>query len=620
MELQTARKEVHGLEKRKDFKLIVCPEPRDVLSLSSKIEIVQGGGSIVYGVRWRTFIAFSLRTSIVMNLNPKTLRKPHRGSVTVIVKSIAEEDEKLRRLPDSLSVIIASQTPLHRLRRRGGGYGGGEAEKFVKPPMHALNTAERAATGNRVDVKRLFYRISLVGATGGKVSDVLNSFVSKAYALDTRVLFNFVREFRKAKRYELCYEILEWMKENKYNYGPGQYAVHLDVVSTLKGVAEAEKYFDSLPAEVKDRYTYGALLNSYCRESMAEKAATLFKEMDKLNFVSHLAFNTLIAMSLKLGEPEKVSFLMQEMENRNLPVEPFTWILSMQAHAMMNDIEGIERAFEKIKKGNGIDWTAYSNLADAYLKIGRLDKAELALEQLEDLVTSKTHTRSAYKFLISFYATTGNSDGVYRAWDLLKAHYPICHNMSYLCLLQALSKLDKVDDLEKYFEEWSTGCQYYDPVVPRMVIRTYLSHNLIDKAEQVFESASSKAKSPLFEDYEFFMDYYLKKGDIRSALRHMEKAIAEVNQDQKWQPTPEIISSFFMRFEEERDGVGAEGFCRMLKKAECLDSKPYLSLLQVYVAAGKSNVEMRKRMEEDGIEISSEHEKLLEKVCPNANL
>ncbi|GAB2298163.1 hypothetical protein Dimus_032235 [Dionaea muscipula] len=486
----------------------------------------------------------------------------------------------------------------------------------VVSPQSSLSPAKKAKMRCRLPVKELIGQISAIGATGRRVADVLHYCIREAIAFTKEDLINCLRNLRKVGRYQHCYEILQWLEKSKYNYSSGDYALHLDIVSKFKGVTEAEKYFGSLPAEAKNQETYSALLNCYCKELMADKAAACFEEMNKLKLVSPLAFNNIMGMSLRLGQPEKVPGLIQEMKDMNHPVKRFSSILLMQAYLMMNDIEGVEKVFKEIKENNeNYDWAAYSNLANAYIKAGISDKAELALKELEDLLKTKKSERTAYHYLISFYATTCNSDAVHRVWDLLMSYYPFCHNMSYLCLLQAISKLDKVVDLEKFFQEWSTNCQHYDPRIPTLVIRAYLSHNLSDKAEQVFETASGRAKSPFFMGHEFIA-YYLKKGDIDSALRHMEKAVALVKKDKKWQPKPKMIASFFKHFEKERDADGAEKFCLMLKKADCLDSEAYWSLLQIYVAVGKTDLEMRKRIQEDGIEISTQLEHLLDKVCP----
>ncbi|GAB2299098.1 hypothetical protein Dimus_033170 [Dionaea muscipula] len=430
--------------------------------------------------------------------------------------------------------------------------------------------AKTAAKKPQLPQKLLFRH--LMGLTpDGRVADVLHYYIREGYAFGDGDLNNCIRGLRKFKRYEHCYQILEWMDKGRYTFSARDKALRLDITFKFKGAIEAEEYFDSLSPKMKNRFTYGALLHSYCKELMVDKAVALFKEMDKLNLVSPLALNNLMTMSLKLGQPEKLPSLVQEMKDRNFPATDFSRALLMQACSMMNDIEGVERVFNEVSKKK-CDWTIYSNLATAYFKAGLFEKADSALKQLEELLEKEKCVRSAYFFLITFHASAGNSAGVFRVWDSLKSHYPSCHNVSYLCLLHALSRLDNIDDLTKYFGEWNTNCRTYDPRLAIVVLRAYLNNDMINEAELVFEIAGCKVGAPCFRVHEMFMDYYLEKEDMKSGLRHMEACISKGKKGQKWKPKPAVIDSFFNYFEKQIDVDGMERLCILLKAVDCLDS------------------------------------------------
>ncbi|GAB4830586.1 hypothetical protein Ancab_020352 [Ancistrocladus abbreviatus] len=494
-------------------------------------------------------------------------------------------------------------------------------------PMEAAETAAPSVAGGPVTPKtttpaekRLIRRLSAIGASGGKVkvADVLHLYIREGNVVRKGELLNCLKVLRKYRRYHHCFEILEWMEKGRINYSARDYALRLDIISKLKGLAEAEKYFDSLSPDAKNLYTYGALLNCYCKENMADKAVALFEEMEKLNFCSPLSYNNLIVLFLKVGQPERVPPLIQVMKERNLALSSHSYNFLMQSYAAMNDLEGVERVAEELQKDNKkCDWTLYSNLAHIYIKFGLFGKAESALGQMEEILEKSDYCdRLSYHFLISLYSKVGNKVAVARVWDSLKSRFPICHNISYLCLLQALHKLDDIGGLTKYYEEWKASYKHHDPRLANVVIGAYLKHNMATEAELLLKDSSMSAGPQYFKQNSMFITYFLDKGDIHAALRHMEAAIVKVNIDQKWLPEPEQIDAFFKYFEEQKDVDGAEHFCTMLKKVSCLNSKVYLSLLQIYAAAGKTATGLRKRMEEYGVEISSEHENLLEKVCP----
>ncbi|XWS69050.1 hypothetical protein CRYUN_Cryun04dG0146500 [Craigia yunnanensis] len=68
----------------------------------------------------------------------------------------------------------------------------------------------------------------------------------------------------------------------------------------------------------------------------------------------------------------------------------------MRALAAMNDISGVERVIEEMKRDaeDADDWTTYSNIASVYVNAGLFEKAEKALKALEK--------RNAYRDLSAF--------------------------------------------------------------------------------------------------------------------------------------------------------------------------------------------------------------------------
>jgi pentatricopeptide repeat protein len=411
-------------------------------------------------------------------------------------------------------------------------------------------------------------------------------------------------------------QIMDWMEKKKIKYNSTDHALRLDLLSKTKGILAAEEYFNILPPTAKDRLTYGALLNCYCKELMEDKALALFKKMGELNFLSsELAFNNLMSLYMRLNQPEKVPPLVQEMKRRSIPPTIFTYNIWMNSYASLNDIEGVERVMREDE--SKCDWTKYSNLAAIYVKAHLFEKAESALKKLEEVM--KPPKSKAYHYMISLYAGTNNLDEVNRVWNSLKSTFPKVNNMSYLAMLQALRRIKGgggVDGLTKCYKEWESSCSYYDIRLANVAISVYLSQDMLIEASLVFDTAIKRCRGPFFAARESFMVYFLKTHQLDLARSHLEAAISEVK-DSKWRPTPATAAAFLNYFEAEKDVDGAEKYCSVLKTFDCLTSKIYHLLLKTYKAAGKTAPKMRQRLKEDHIEISSDLEKLLERVCPN---
>lgn len=484
----------------------------------------------------------------------------------------------------------------------------------------AVSTAAAAAAASakveRDRDDRLYKRLSALGSRKGLVAETINGYIREGRVPRKSDLDNCVKELRKFKRYHQALEIMEWMERRKINLAFSDYAKRLDLICKAHGIAAAENFFSGLSPSAKNHLTSGALLNCYCAENMADKALAQFEKMDELKMASTtLAFTNLMTLRLKLGQPEEVPSLVERMKERGIQLNAFTYNVWMQSYSLLNDIEGVERVFQEVKEEGGklCDWTIYSNLAGAYIKAGLHEKAELALKRLQEEMGPRN--QQAFSFLLSFYASISNLDEVHRIWSVLKSNLRVVSNMNYRLMLQSLARLDDIDGLKKCFEEWESTCSSYDTRLANVAIGAYLKHGRVDEAEAVLDRALGRSPGPFSIAWETLMEFHLRNRQMKLALHCMEAAVSGLNHSE-WRPKPDNINNFLIYCEKERDVDSAEEFCKYLKTVKCLDYDAYKLLLHVYIAAGRTALDMRARAERDGIEFSPEFLDLLKIVCP----
>ncbi|CAI9099660.1 OLC1v1036516C1 [Oldenlandia corymbosa var. corymbosa] len=462
---------------------------------------------------------------------------------------------------------------------------------------------------------RLYQRLSALGKKEGLVASTINKYIREGKKVHKEELNCCVRELRRFGRHRQALEIMEWIDTRKMALSSTDLATRLDLISKVHGVGAAEKYFNDLVPQQKNKYTYGALLNCYCVEKMKDEALALFDRMGELKIEStSLAFSNLMSLHMRLGEFEKVNTLVEEMKKREVPLSTFSYNIWMTSSSHLGDIQGVERVFEEIKQEgeSKCDWTTYSNLAVAYVRAGLKEKAELALKMLEQRM--KPPKREAFHYLLSIYASIYNSDEVHRIWKSLKLSFRATTNVSYLNMVRALSKLNDIDGLKKLFEEWELTCSSYDMRLANAAIGAYLRNGLVDEAETILRNVQERSNGPFGNAWELLMIFYLENRDLQNAFRCLEGATHDHN-DSGWQPGSDSINKFLNCIEEGKDVDSAEVLFKLLKKVHCLKRNVYKSLLKTYIGAGRMEPNMRERIEGDGIEIDRELESLLNVCC-----
>ncbi|KAJ6794907.1 pentatricopeptide repeat-containing protein, mitochondrial [Iris pallida] len=420
-----------------------------------------------------------------------------------------------------------------------------------------------------------------------------------------------VRELRKYRRYKHALEICEWMTTRpEIKLLPGDYAVHLDLVAKVRGLASAEKFYEDLPERMKGQSTCTALLHTYVQSKLSCKAEALMEQMSAHGLLRcPLPYNHMLSLYVSTGELDKVEDMVKELKKNAIP-DVFTYNLWLSACASKDNMKGAEKVLSEMNDRKiTADWVTYSTLASIYIRAGCHKKAKEALEEMEKRVSQKD--RTAYSSLISLHASLSDRENVNRIWNKMRSMYRKMSDVEYKCMLSSLTKLGDIKEAESMYDEWESVSGTRDSRVPNILLAFYVKHRMIDKAESFHECTVKAGVEPSYSTWELLAWGHLREKRMDRVLDCMKKALSSL---ERWQPDNRIVRAVFDRLEKQGEVGGAEQFLVMLRDAGHVNTEIYNSLLRTYAKACKMPLIVDERMRSDNVKPDEETRRLLEQT------
>lgn len=424
-----------------------------------------------------------------------------------------------------------------------------------------------------------------------------------------------VRELRKDKRYKHALEVCEWMTLQKdMKLVQGDYAVHLDLITKVRGLNSAEKFFEDLPDRMRGKQTCSALLHAYVQNNLVDKAEALMLKMSECDLlINPLPYNHMISLYISNGKLEKVPKIIQELKMNTSP-DIVTFNLWLAACASQNDVETAERVLLELKKAKiDPDWVTYSTLTNLYIKNTSLEKAGATVKEMENRTSRKT--RVAYSSLLSLHTNMGNKDDVNRIWEKMKASFRKMNDNEYICMISSLLKLGDFAGAEDLYREWESVSGTNDVRVSNILLGSYINQDQMEMAEDFCNQIVQKGVIPCYTTWELFTWGYLKRKDVEKFLDYFSKAISSVT---KWSPDQRLVQEAFKIIEEQAHTKGAEQLLVILRNAGHVNTNIYNLFLKTYATAGKMPMIVAERMRKDNVKLDEETRRLLDltsKMC-----
>lgn len=460
----------------------------------------------------------------------------------------------------------------------------------------------------------LFTRLVRVCNTKDSIPQALQKWVDEGREVDVDNVRIIIRSFRSYNRYSCALLVSEWINSiQRSQLKSGDAAVHLDLVAKVHGLEQAEKYFESLPDNLRVIKTHGALLNSYVKFKSLGKAEEIMQKMRQLGYNKTLSYNAMLTLYAQMRKLEKLDSLVQEMDSKGIPFDNFSYNIWLNACVAASDIVGMEKLLMRMEADPVIvmQWDSYAIAANGYLKAGDFKKAEAVLKKSERLIehtkaagrrSSKAHNKAAekagqaYAFLLTFYATMGRKDEVLRLWNLYKKpRNPVIYNGSYLSVISSLLKLEDLDGADKMLDEWLANKAYFDARIPGLLVTAFCKKGHIDRAESVISRLVDGGDEPKASTWSRMAHGYYKNNQMENAVEATKKSIASGVTG--WQPDLLVLASCLEYLKKKGDVDGAEEILRLLEQYKF--SAEFKDMISRYIRKGDPALQELHQSEEE---------------------
>lgn len=424
-----------------------------------------------------------------------------------------------------------------------------------------------------------------------------------------------VRLLRKLKRYKHALEICEWMKtQDDMNLVEGDYAVHLDLISKVRGLNCAEKFFEDLPDQMRGQLACSSLLHNYVQHKDSSKAEALLEKMLECGFLKNpLPYNHMISLYISNGQLEEALRMIKKLKKNTSP-DLLTYNLWLRICASLDEIDIAENVLLELKKAKiEPDWVTYSTLTNIYIKNSLHEKATASLKEMEKKTSRKV--RTAYASIISLHTRLGNKDEIRRIWKKMKSTYRKLNDGEYTSMINSLLKLEEFEEAHKLYNEWESVSPTKDCRIPNLFVAAYINKNQMEMAEDFYKQMVKKGITPSCTTWELLTWGYLKGNDVEKALVSFQKAVGSVK---KWDFKEKLVQELYRTIQEHKNIERAEQLLVILRHGSELNTQIYNALLKTYEKAGKMPLVILERMKKDKVELDDETRELIKltsKMC-----
>lgn len=395
---------------------------------------------------------------------------------------------------------------------------------------------------------------------------------------------------------------------------PADHAIKMELIIKVKGLMEAEDYFQNVSDTASLKVACCPLLRGYVEGRDTEKAEAFMAKLNGLGLIvsPHLC-NQMMKLYMATSQFGKMLLVIQEMKRNSIPLNVMSYNLWMNACGEISRVESVEMVYAEMMRDGGVEigWSSLCTLANVYVKARQFEKASLVLKSAEQKLSRCN--RLGYFFLITQHASLKNKDEVLRLWEASKVVDGRITCVNYMCVLSCLVKLGDLVEAERVFREWEVSRGKYDVRVSNVLLGAYVRNGLMDKAESLHLHTMEQGGCPNYKTWEILMEGWVKSQEMEKAVDAMKKAFSMLR-DCHWRPSDGIVLAIADYFEKKGDVERALCYVKTTHDLGFASLPLYKSLLRMHLCSQKPAFGILKMIEKDKIEMDEEAYDLIQAV------
>ncbi|CAL5068133.1 unnamed protein product [Urochloa decumbens] len=396
-----------------------------------------------------------------------------------------------------MAAVLTRAAAAARARRSGGSVLPLRSALAGRGPSLSSEAAATPAAPAEEDGDDLRGRIFRLGLAKRSATAALEKWSAEGRDAPAEELRRIARDLSRVRRYKHALEVADWMKtHHESDLSESDYGMRIDLITRVFGASAAEDFFEKLPPGAKSLEAYTALLHSYARSKMTDRAERLFGRMKDANLsMDVLVYNEMMTLYISVGEFDKVQVIAEELKGQNVSPDLFTYNLRVSAAAASMDLDGFKGILDEMSKdpNSKEGWTLYRKLAATYV-----DASQLVVGSGNSLVEAEAKISQrewiTYDFLVLLHAGLGNLERIKDIWKSMLMTSQHMTSRNYICVISSYLMCDRLKDAGEIVDQWRRSkAPEFDISACNRLFDALLNAGLADTAESFRELMLQKS-------------------------------------------------------------------------------------------------------------------------------